>query len=254
MDDKIQSELWEQNWNRRVGRPYVRFLKEHPEMLQSESFKDLIKSVELYKSDVLQELDKLEAHSLEDALTGLPNRRAYRREMVREIERSIRRRYPFSLICADGDGFGDINNNFGHQAGDHYLIETADLLRKSTRKGVDIVCRYGGDEFFVILTETEKPKALEVAQRIKENFASAKPTYGERMSISQGLVSFSPARYSQMADPEMLGDAYEVVTKRADEAMYKAKDAYHKALEESKKGGKPLPEGAKGGYIHVGED
>lgn len=108
-----------------------------------------------------------------DPLTGLANRRQLIESLDRALAAGVRHRLCGALIMIDLDGFKEINDKYGHRAGDILLIELAERLRKITRTE-DIVCRYGGDEFVVLLTQYERDeiaartKALEAARKIQQ--------------------------------------------------------------------------------------
>ncbi len=102
-----------------------------------------------------------------DALTGLPNRRAFDDRLESETRRSSRYQHPFTLMMLDLDGFKGVNDVHGHPAGDEVLQQVAARLRQSLRD-TDFFARYGGDEFAVILPETDRETATNMAGRLKE--------------------------------------------------------------------------------------
>jgi len=110
------------------------------------------------------------AQASEDSLTGLLNHRAFQDRAEQEVARARRGGQPLALLMIDLDGFGAINNRYGHQAGDAALLAVARCLRVQTR-ATDIVARYGGDEFAVILPETAGGEALDTAERIRGEMA-----------------------------------------------------------------------------------
>ena len=101
-----------------------------------------------------------------DHLTGLPNRLALERVFSRESERAARHKRPLAAIFLDIDFFKQYNDQFGHPSGDKVLISLAHVLGEHTRN-VDVPGRYGGEEFMILLPETDLQKALEVAERIR---------------------------------------------------------------------------------------
>ena len=111
----------------------------------------------------IKELEKL---SSEDSLTGLQNRRMIFERVKHEIERVRRYKADLSLIFCDLDSFKEINDTYGHNAGDGVLRATADILRRSVRTS-DVVGRYGGDEFLVVLPQTSLKGAQELAERVR---------------------------------------------------------------------------------------
>lgn len=147
-----------------------------------------------------------------DALTQLLNRQTLEREIERELSRL--QRYPgiSTLVFIDIDGFKAVNDEFGHAAGDRVLVHLADVLRASTRN-VDIVGRYGGEEFVLFLPETPEQRALFVIERMLQHFRMPLDFLGGRsMTFSAGIV-----------EAPRDGLELDVLCHRADSAMYAAK-------------------------------
>ncbi|MBI5847436.1 MAG: diguanylate cyclase [Nitrospirae bacterium] len=111
-------------------------------------------------------IKELETLSSEDSLTGLQNRRMIFERLRHEIERVRRYKSGLSLIFCDLDSFKEINDNYGHQAGDEVLRTIADILRMAVRAN-DVIGRYGGDEFLILLPQTSLKGAQELAERIR---------------------------------------------------------------------------------------
>ena len=111
-------------------------------------------------------LDSCEEEAFTDHLTGLANRRRFERQLEREVSRTLRYGHPFSLLMIDIDNFKSINDTHGHEAGDEVLKRLARCLQEGTR-GIDLAARIGGEEFGVILTETELAGGLELAERLR---------------------------------------------------------------------------------------
>src|SRR5581483_8572376 len=154
--------------------------------------------------------------SLTDPLTGLPNRRYLSDRLFEEVERSKRYDTPLSFMIIDVDHFKSYNDLYGHTNADLVLIQTAQLLRTLVR-AIDMSARFAGDEFCIILPETEPETAVRVAERLRA--AVSETVYcaenGERMgrvTLSIGVSSFSPARQSPLA-----------IIEAADRALYQAK-------------------------------
>lgn len=144
--------------------------------------------------------------SLTDGMTHLWNRRGFLQHLVREINRGQRHQRPLSLLMIDVDHFKDINDSNGHSIGDIALQKLSKVLLESVRS-IDWVCRYGGDEFVILLPETGGDGAFDVAERIRTTVAEKL-----QLTVSLGLA-FYPAHGQ---DPATLVEA-------ADKALYSAK-------------------------------
>ena len=111
--------------------------------------------------------DLIRHQALTDPLTGLPNRRFFDQRLNEEIRRSMRYQHPFALMIMDLNGFKEINDRFGHPAGDAVLKQLAELFRNSMRD-TDFMARYGGDEFAFILPETSADDAKKVIRNLQK--------------------------------------------------------------------------------------
>ena len=111
-------------------------------------------------------LDVCEEAAFTDHLTGLANRRRFERQLEREVNRTLRLEHPFSLMMIDIDNFKRLNDTFGHDMGDEAIRRIGKVLSEGTR-GIDLAARIGGEEFAVLLVETELPRGLEVAERLR---------------------------------------------------------------------------------------
>jgi len=159
-------------------------------------------------------LRKLEQLSLYDSLTSLFNRRAFDTQFHQEIERATRQDYPLFLAFIDIDNFKEYNDTYGHQQGDDVLVGLGKILLECTRNSVDMCFRIGGDEFAVILSQTNADQATEIIQRILLKYVEQ--NYGST-SLSIGVVSCK-------RDPLLTHEENEKQMKnRADQAMYDAK-------------------------------
>ncbi|MEY2686400.1 MAG: hypothetical protein RL375_598 [Pseudomonadota bacterium] len=154
--------------------------------------------------------------SLRDALTGLYNRRYLDESLPRELVLSQRLRHPVSVILGDLDHFKRINDHHGHQAGDQVLRSFAGLLERSARAS-DINCRYGGEEFLLVLPRMSKADALQRAEQLRRALSTSGVTLADR--VLRVTASFGVACYPQDADR---GDA---LIAAADAALYVAKGA-----------------------------
>ncbi len=152
--------------------------------------------------------------SITDSLTKLYNSRHFFRQLGYEVERAKRYNTPLSLILLDIDNFKGYNDAYGHLEGDEALKVLADILRKDLRVS-DTVYRYGGEEFTLLLPETDSERALIAAERLRSDFAqrvlTPLPGSEVHMTISVGVSQYYPLE----TPPEFL--------KRADEGMYHAK-------------------------------
>ncbi|MCT7375683.1 PleD family two-component system response regulator [Chelativorans salis] len=151
-----------------------------------------------------------------DPLTGLHNRRYLDSHLQSLFDRSTARKRPLSIMIADIDRFKSINDTWGHDAGDAILKTFAKRLRKNLR-GIDLVCRYGGEEFVVVMPDTELDVAEKVAERIRAEIASGPFLTG------QGDQAVDVTASLGVASARMPGDTVEALMKRADLALYEAK-------------------------------
>ncbi len=150
-----------------------------------------------------------------DGLTNLYNHRYFQTHLSSEVSRAQRYPRSLSLIMFDIDSFKKFNDTYGHPMGDLVLSQAAKAIKKNVRK-VDIACRYGGEEFAVILPETKLNEAVLVAEKIRKNveeamFETGKGAKKKKMTLSGGVAYFSP------------GMTKEELVKHADESLYKAK-------------------------------
>jgi diguanylate cyclase (GGDEF)-like protein len=150
--------------------------------------------------------------SLSDALTGVSNRRFFEILIDKESRRSRRYGRPLALIAADIDRFREYNDAFGHPAGDQALREIARCFREEARRSLDVVARCGGEEFAVLLPETDAAGALLIAQRIRRRIA-ADARFLRPVTVSFGVAGTG----EEGADPQALID-------RADRALCQAKN------------------------------
>jgi diguanylate cyclase (GGDEF)-like protein len=150
-----------------------------------------------------------------DPLTGIFNRRYFENQLSKELQRASRYEHNLSVLFIDIDQFKRINDEFGHQIGDHALEELAEILERSVRS-VDVVARYGGDEFIVLLPETKKSYAKKTADRILK-YIKHHDFFKDKLNVKELAVSIGVAGF-----PEDAGGTYELI-KKADNALYQAK-------------------------------
>lgn len=146
--------------------------------------------------------------ALIDHLTGVHNRRSMMRFLDREIDRCNRLNTVLSVLMVDIDKFKEINDNFGHVTGDGVLRNLAKILQDNLRK-IDIICRYGGDEFVVLMPDTGGPQVEEIRQRIIASVRATSEHLPVRYEISVGVYSGRPTSVSEIfksADLDMYRD------------------------------------------------
>lgn len=154
--------------------------------------------------------------AITDALTGLHNRRYMESHLGTLVEQASSRGRPLTVLVLDIDFFKSINDNYGHDAGDDVLREFAVRLKKSIR-GIDLACRYGGEEFVVVMPDTDTAVATKVAERLRrriaaEPFAIHHAARSVEVTISIGLAALGSGE-----------DTAAAILKRADQALYRAK-------------------------------
>jgi diguanylate cyclase (GGDEF)-like protein len=159
---------------------------------------------------------QLREEAIRDTLTGCFNRRYLEETFRRELSRAQRENYPLSLAMVDIDRFKEVNDTYGHPAGDAVLQALGILLRGQTRAG-DIVCRYGGDEFLLVLPNMKQADVMNRAEHWRKSFHEMEIYYGDlqlQATISIGVVSMPPH----------LPDA-DLMIRTVDQALYRAKHA-----------------------------
>jgi two-component system cell cycle response regulator len=154
--------------------------------------------------------------AITDALTGLYNRRYMESHLVTLADQACARSKPLALMMIDIDFFKSINDGHGHDAGDDVLREFAVRIRKAIR-GIDLACRYGGEEFVVVMPETDLGVASMVAERIRRTIAS------NPFTISAGKNRLDVTISIGLATLDTKGESIAEVLKRADQALYRAK-------------------------------
>lgn len=159
--------------------------------------------------------ESLQQQSIRDPLTGLYNRRFLEEVLERELAQARRRRVPLALVIADVDRFKNFNDSFGHEAGDMVLQSLARLLKSSLR-GSDVVCRYGGEEFVLVLPEATASGAQARAEALRSAVHALQLHYREQ-PLGPITVSFGVAAF-----PEH-GDSSKALLAAADVALYEAK-------------------------------
>jgi len=159
--------------------------------------------------------DTLRTQSLRDPLTGLFNRRYLEISLARDLARAVRRSQPLAVLMLDIDHFKPFNDSHGHDAGDAVLGQVGQLIAGMVREE-DAACRYGGEEFTIILQETDSASALDRAEEICASVRAMEIMH-RRQNIGPVTLSIGVASYPQH------GDTPEQLLRRADRALYVAK-------------------------------
>jgi len=169
--------------------------------------------MEGYFEELNKSVEEAREQAFKDALTGLNNRNAFDTKLKQEYLRWDRYGFPMSLIVLDIDFFKNVNDTYGHLAGDKVLQVIGRLMKTATRE-VDFAARYGGEEFVVLLPETDTKSAYKVAEKIRK-MVEKKPFHSGdsqvTVTISAGIASF------------VKGDKRKDPFARADDALYRAK-------------------------------
>lgn len=174
------------------------------------------------KNSQLEELlGRVEYMAITDALTGLYNRRRFHDVLTKEFERAKRYATPFSVAMLDIDHFKAVNDEYGHLVGDNILKEVSNILLKSTRD-IDTASRYGGEEFVVILPNTETKNALIGAERMRSSIEKFKfPEIKGKITVSIGIAG--------LPDSDVTNE--EKLLRCADAALYQAKQKGRNRIE-----------------------
>ena len=168
------------------------------------------------RREVAEAQERMAEMATRDTLTGLYNRRFLMEALDREVARAKRYKSDLTLCMIDLDHFKRVNDNFGHAAGDMVLAEIGDMLKRSFRKS-DILSRYGGEEFAIIMPQVQEAEAREACERFRKMVASHDFDHDAlqfKITVSMGLAS-----YQTLAEQSPLG----LVT-AADQTLYQAKD------------------------------
>ncbi|WP_264316437.1 MULTISPECIES: diguanylate cyclase [Pseudomonas] len=166
-----------------------------------------------------RQLDENRELAERDALTRIANRYRLEKALQLECERAKRFRQPLSLIAMDLDDFKPINDRYGHARGDAALVRVVDVLHTCLRQQ-DLLARWGGDEFVIVLPQASLGEALEVAARLRQAMVQVEPVGDCRLTMSYGVVQWQE------------GEDQHALLARADTALYRAKDAGKNAIAE----------------------
>ncbi|WHS58603.1 GGDEF domain-containing protein [Pseudomonas sp. G2-4] len=176
-----------------------------------------VRNSERIEADLRKAQEALELIATHDSLTGLANRRLFERALDIEFGRGARQRSPLSLIMVDIDFFKRYNDTYGHVVGDHCLAEVAQVLKDCCHRKADLAVRYGGEEFAVLLPDTNLHGAMALAEQIRHKVIDKRITHSGSptgyLTVSLGCYAFVPSSL----------DSIEVFIQRADAALYQAK-------------------------------
>jgi diguanylate cyclase (GGDEF)-like protein len=181
---------------------------------------DVLSTAGLLRVPVLIEYDdlkKLQLNAITDPLTGLYNRRLFTETFERELNRAKRYSLPLGLVIMDMHRFKEVNDKHGHPRGDEVLRVAATTLKKALRTS-DFAFRIGGDEFALVLPQTDAPQALALSRRIESVFADSLKTL--QLNVTVGM-DHGVANYPQDADNS------EDLIRIADERLYQRKHSHH---------------------------
>ncbi|WP_455757073.1 diguanylate cyclase [Sulfurimonas sp.] len=222
-DGFLQKEMGEYTWVEYVFHHKniehkVKIINKQKEYIFSVHIKELNESGDKTYTLVLTDItkmkaqqDKLEYLSHTDALTNIGNRKYFNQNISREIEISKRYANNLSLIMLDLDNFKQVNDTYGHDIGDIVLVEFTKAVQNLLRK-TDIFCRYGGEEFIIIIPGDTSIKASIFAERIRTHIEKLKISSVEKVTVSIGVTEFKKE------------DTVETLIKRTDIALYQSKN------------------------------
>ncbi|HKZ02029.1 MAG TPA: diguanylate cyclase [Pyrinomonadaceae bacterium] len=174
-------------------------------------------AVALERAEWQERATEFQLRSITDPLTGLPNRRYLEERLNEELNRSRRYDYPMSFLMIDIDDFKTYNDLNGHQAGDLALQVTAHSLKAALRSA-DVPCRYGGEEFCILLPQTPINEAVIIGERIRQKVASSEYAHGRSQPLGLVTISIGVSTFARHIDTA------ERVIAAADRALYNAKN------------------------------
>ena len=161
--------------------------------------------------ELKQQRDAFEVMAMHDQLTGIYNRHYLIEAAQHKIARATRHKQPLSLLMLDIDHFKAVNDTYGHSKGDEVLQEVSQALKTQNRTE-DVVARFGGEEFIILLDQCDSDSAEQKSQYLRKTIEELNPS-GIKITISIGIAQLNP-----------IGDSFDDLLKRADLAVYQAKD------------------------------
>jgi two-component system cell cycle response regulator len=169
-----------------------------------------------YADRLRENVQKSIERAITDGLTGLYNRYYMENHLAALVEQAVARGKPLTVIMLDIDYFKSINDSYGHDAGDDVLRQLATRIRKSIR-GIDLACRYGGEEFVIVMPETDMAVATIVAERLRRRIAA------EPFTLQQAGRAITCTISVGIATLDAADDDATKILKRADQTLYRAK-------------------------------
>jgi diguanylate cyclase (GGDEF)-like protein len=219
-DNKVsrqQTELAKAKANEELQSETIRIKDAYQEELEA-NIQERTFELEIALRELQDKNRELEELNTQDALTGVRNRRYFDKKITMEYRRSRREQTLLSILMLDIDHFKNVNDSYGHLVGDEAIKFVADTIVQQLKRPSDIICRYGGEEFAVLLPNTDPPGALLVAEEIRQAIcAKALNTSAGEIKITISCGVFSAIASAQI-DPHQYTD-------NADKALYQAKQA-----------------------------
>jgi diguanylate cyclase (GGDEF)-like protein len=181
------------------------------------------KELEAVNNELLKSLEREQMLARTDGMTGLYNYRYFFEHAAHEFHVATRYNHPLTILMFDVDHFKQINDMFGHAAGDQVLAQVSQILTTQVR-AADMLARYGGDEFIILLPQTDTQHAFLLAERIRSDVAAA------QLDIEQGQISVTLSIGMSELQHEPLDKNIEQIIKRADQALYAAKNGRNRTV------------------------
>jgi diguanylate cyclase (GGDEF)-like protein len=187
----------------------------------------LAKDTALENTRLYLNISKLYKQATLDELTGLYNRNFFMQRIREEVKKSWRLKQPLSLIFLDLDFFKKVNDQYGHQVGDQLLLEFGIFIKKAIRE-YDVACRFGGEEFVILLPHTNLKNAFQLAERLRKKMADAK--FCKNLKNFTVTASFGVSSLKEMSEnlnqieDEKIEACVEELISLADDALYLAKN------------------------------